>query len=63
MSEHYKFFQNKECEYFPCHKTEKTEDFNCSFAFILICQRCTVRRKFYLYGKRNKKLYKLLVSA
>ena len=33
MSEHYKFFQNKECEYFPCHKTEKTEDFNCLFCF------------------------------
>ncbi len=31
--EHYKFFQNKECEYFPCHKTGKTEDFNCLFCY------------------------------
>lgn len=31
--EHYKFFQNKECEYFPCHKTEKKEDFNCLFCY------------------------------
>jgi len=31
--EHYKFFQNKKCEYFPCHKTEKPEDFNCLFCY------------------------------
>lgn len=31
--EHYKFFQNKECEYFPCHKTDKPEDFNCLFCY------------------------------
>ncbi|MCR5417248.1 MAG: cysteine-rich small domain-containing protein [Pseudobutyrivibrio sp.] len=31
--EHYKFFQNKECEYFPCHKTEHPEDFNCLFCY------------------------------
>lgn len=29
----YKFFQNKECEYFPCHPTEHLEDFNCLFCF------------------------------
>lgn len=32
-SDHYKFFQNKECEYFPCHKIENIEDFNCLFCF------------------------------
>ena len=31
--EHYKFFQNRECEYFPCHKTAKPEDFNCLFCY------------------------------
>ena len=31
--EHYKFFQNQECEYFPCHKTGKPEDFNCLFCY------------------------------
>ncbi|WP_090418769.1 cysteine-rich small domain-containing protein [Pseudobutyrivibrio sp. YE44] len=31
--EHYKFFQNKECEYFPCHKVDKPEDFNCLFCY------------------------------
>lgn len=31
--ENYKFFQNKKCEYFPCHKVEKEEEFNCLFCF------------------------------
>ena len=29
----YSFFQNKQCEYFPCHKTEHPEDFNCLFCY------------------------------
>ena len=31
--EYYKFFQNKECEYFPCHKCENAEKFNCLFCY------------------------------
>ena len=30
---HFSFFQNEKCEYFPCHKTERTEDFNCLFCY------------------------------
>ena len=26
---HYAFFQNTDCEYFPCHKTAHPERFNC----------------------------------
>jgi len=33
MSENYKFFQNKKCEYFPCHKVKDIENFNCLFCF------------------------------
>lgn len=29
----YKFFQNKSCEYFPCHKGVDEENFNCLFCF------------------------------
>lgn len=31
--EHYRFFQNRECEYFPCHQGVPEEDFNCLFCF------------------------------
>lgn len=31
--EHYKFFQNEKCEYFPCHKCENTAEFNCLFCY------------------------------
>ncbi|MDR1764562.1 MAG: ATP-binding cassette domain-containing protein [Lachnospiraceae bacterium] len=27
------FFSNKECQYFPCHKAPREEDFNCLFCF------------------------------
>ena len=29
----YKFTQNKECEFFPCHKGIKEENFNCLFCW------------------------------
>ena len=28
---HYAFFQNRECEFFPCHKGADAENFNCQF--------------------------------
>lgn len=28
-----RFFQNTSCEFFPCHKTENMNDFNCMFCF------------------------------
>jgi len=28
-----RFFRNFECEYFPCHRTDDTEDFNCLFCY------------------------------
>ena len=31
--EHYRFFQNKECEYFPCHSGVPEADFNCLFCY------------------------------
>ena len=29
----YKFFQNKECEWFPCHSTQNIEQFSCLMCF------------------------------
>ena len=31
--EHYKFFQNRECEYFPCHEGADPETFSCLFCY------------------------------
>lgn len=28
-----KFFSNKNCKYFPCHKTDDEENFNCMFCY------------------------------
>lgn len=30
---HFSFFQNTQCEYFPCHQTQNPEDFNCLFCY------------------------------
>lgn len=30
---HYDFFQNKECEYFPCHAGVDPETFSCLFCY------------------------------
>ena len=29
MSDNYKFFNHKECEFFPCHKTNNPDEFKC----------------------------------
>lgn len=29
----YAFFQNKECEYFPCHRNVDPYNFNCLFCY------------------------------
>ena len=31
--DHFKFFQNRSCEYFPCHKGVSEDAFNCLFCF------------------------------
>lgn len=31
--EHYKFSQNRECEFFPCHDGLNKETFNCMFCY------------------------------
>lgn len=31
--EHYKYFTNEQCEYYPCHEANKDGFFNCLFCF------------------------------
>ena len=32
-TENFKFFQHKECEFFPCHKVKDESSFNCLFCY------------------------------
>lgn len=33
MSEHFKFFENRKCEYYPCHELAAGQEFNCLFCY------------------------------
>ena len=33
MKNSYRFFQNKECEWFPCHSIPSTDNFSCLMCF------------------------------
>ena len=33
MKKKYKFFSHKECDFFPCHRVENIDDFNCLFCY------------------------------
>ena len=37
-----RFFQNRECRFFPCHKGVAEEEFNCLFCY---CPLYTLGRK------------------
>ena len=49
MKESYRFYQNKACEYFPCHPVDDPDSFNCLFCYCplylqekcLGCGKCT----------------------
>ena len=36
---HYDFFQNRECEYFPCHPGADPETFSCLFCYCPLYSR------------------------
>ena len=33
MDSNYKFFQNRECEFYPCHQNIELENINCLFCY------------------------------
>lgn len=33
MENTYRFFQNRDCRYFPCHPVEDIQQFNCLFCY------------------------------
>lgn len=55
MKNSYRFFENRQCEYFPCHKG--VEDFNCLFCYcpLYLMEKCAGN---YEYKKFNGKIIK-----
>ena len=53
MDASYRFFQNRACEFFPCHAVEDVEKFNCLFAIVrYICGRNVLEiRLIWLTGE------------
>ena len=53
----YSFMQHTACEFFPCHKTEHPEDFNCLFCYCPMYRLAHSPgnpRKFEKNGRRIK---------
>ena len=51
----YAFFQNRECEYFPCHKTSDPDHFNCLFCY---CPLYALGRRCGGHFRYNEQGYK-----
>lgn len=52
MNNSYRFFNNRDCKYFPCHKGIKDENFNCLFCYCPLYfagDKCG--GNFKMYGK------------
>lgn len=55
MKHCYRFFSNKDCEYFPCHKTGKPEEFNCLFCYcpLYFFEKCGGRYRMLDSGVKD----------
>ena len=51
----YSFFQHTACEYFPCHKTDHPEDFNCLFCYCPLYALGRACGGDYTYNERGVK--------
>ena len=56
MKNNYRFFQNRDCEFFPCHKTENEDSFNCLFCYcpLYLKENCLGSPDYILNGKGQK---------
>lgn len=56
MGENYRFFQNRQCEYFPCHVGVSEADFNCLFCYCplyALGRRCGGRFTYMKSGVKS----------
>ena len=63
MENSYKYFKNKDCKYFPCHKG-LSDDFNCLFCY---CPMYSMPNcpgsKTYIEKNGKKGMHRLYVST
>ena len=65
MENSYKYFKNKDCKYFPCHKG-LSDDFNCLFCYcpMYSMPNCPGSKTYIeKNGKKNQGMYRLYVST
>lgn len=59
MENSYKFFANKECQYFPCHEAYRNSkgDFNCLFCYcpMYLIEKCPGNPNFIDKGEKRIK--------
>lgn len=60
--EHYKFSQNSQCEYFPCHETKDKEKFNCLFCYCPLYHLENCPGNHY-YKEKNGKVLKVCTDC
>lgn len=48
MENSFRFYRNTACKFFPCHKVENDEDFNCMFCYcpLYLMEDCKGNPKF-----------------
>lgn len=56
MKESYRFYQNKACEYFPCHPVDDPDSFNCLFCYcpLYLQEKWPCSPEWILSGKGQK---------
>ena len=52
----YRFFQNRACEFFPCHAVEDVEKFNCLFCYcpLYLREKCLGNPSYLVDGRGCK---------
>ncbi len=52
----YRFFQNKECQFFPCHKGQDEENFNCLFCYcpLYLDDNCIGSPEYIITGRGQR---------
>ena len=55
-SNSYRFFQNRECKFFPCHEVQDEDDFNCLFCYcpLYLDDNCIGAPEYIITGRGQR---------